>query len=165
MQASFPISNCFSSVSPGRSCNNAIRSLVMGYFRSGEIKFDGLYFHYKEIVKNNLMQMFGDRATPEKLEAGAAEEVVTIMLDCAAELCFIYEDYAPTLCSQHSGLGRATEDFIDAYGLGVSRVLKKYIHADSYELRSLIEDLIRERNAKIDGVRGLMDLLNQSMRR
>lgn len=142
-----------------------IFELLIHYLRTGEIRFDELYFSYKKLIKNNLTVILDASATPEKLECNAAIDTATIVLDCAAELCYIYEDYAPTLCSEESGLGRAIEDLIDAYGLGVSRLLKKYTERGSYELRELINDLIKERNSKIDGVRGLFDLVNQSIRR
>jgi hypothetical protein len=124
-----------------------------------------LYFRYKEIFSRKLEDMLEDKATPDKVECNAAVDSAMLMLDCAEELCYILEDNTDMVYGEHTGVDRALADLISVYGLGIGKLLKKYIRDGSYELRDIIDEQIKERNARHRSVKGVFDLVNQTIRR
>ncbi len=142
-----------------------IYELIMGYLKTGKLSFDELYFRYKKVFGRKWEDRLDDKATPDKVECNAAVDSAMLMLDCAEELCYILEDNTEMIYGEESGIARSLADLIAIYGLGIGKLLKKYIREGSYELRDIINDQIKERNARHRSVKGIFDLVNQSIRR
>lgn len=142
-----------------------IYELIIGYLKTGELSFDSLYFKYKEVFGRKWEDKLEDKATPDKVECNAAVDSAMLMLDCAEELCYILEDNTDMVYGEHTGVDRALADLISIYGLGIGKLLKKYIRDGSFELRDIINEQIKERNARHRSVKGVIDLVNQSIRR
>lgn len=142
-----------------------IYELIIGYLKAGSLSFDTLYFEYKEVFGKKWQDVLDGKATPDKVHCNAAVDSAMLMLDCAEELCYILEDTPEMIYGENSGVERAVADLVEIYGLGVGKLLKKYTREGSYELRDIINEQIKERNARHRSVKGVFKLVNQSIRR
>ena len=140
-------------------------SLVINYLRTGNFGFDALYFRYKELYASDAEYMLGAKATPERVESRSASDAIELILSNAVELCYVFSDYESIVLSERGGLPKCIESFIESYGIGAGTYIKKILLNAPDELNEMIDELVKERNSRISGVRDVVDLLNQSLRR
>ena len=139
--------------------------LLMNYLRTGNFHFDSLYFRYKEIYSEDVEYNLGSKATPEKIDSRGAADAIALLLTCAVELCYVFDDYDVHVLREDTGLSKSIESFIESYGIGAGGYMKKYMLNAPEALTEMAKDLIKERNSRIGGVRDVVDLVNQSLRR
>ncbi len=140
-------------------------NLLINYLKSGNFHFDSLYFRYKELYAEDAEYNLGSRANPERVESRSASDAVELLLSFVIELCYVFGDYDVSVLAESTGIHKCIESFIESYGIGAGGFLKKYILNAPDELQEIVNELIKERNSRIGGVRDVVDLVNQSLRR
>ena len=138
--------------------------LLINYLKLDSFRFDTAYSQYKKIFLEEWESELGVKATAERLEARSAADAITLVLECALEISTVVADYYELL-EEQSGLGKSIEGFIDSYGIGSARFMKKCLGEAPSEFNEKINELVKERNSRLDGVRGVVDLVGQSLKR
>jgi hypothetical protein len=140
--------------------------LLINYLKLGNFRFDAVYTQYKRLLGAEWEEELGLKATPERVEAKSAADAITLVLNCAAEMSIALGDrYYDVLLDDAGGFSKSIESFIDSYGIGAAKFMKNCVADAPFEFYEKIKELIKERNARIDGVRGMLDLVGQSLKR
>lgn len=131
--------------------------LVINYLHGDSFNFDLIYTRYQmqfednRLEERNMNSIMADRRS--------AVDAIDHIIFCASAICDVSDQLASLVVDDESGLRTALKDFIELYGPGAGGILKKKTKESYFAIEEITEELIEERNAKINSARDAMKFL------
>ena len=118
--------------------------LLLSYLRDGKFNFDELYSYYQKYFENNHIENGGIRSKIGCCNRLGAAEAVELILTCVSDICDVAGQLADIAADEKSGLKKALLSFIEIYGFGATRLLKKLCQDAHFVICDAVEEAIEE---------------------